>query len=259
MADLVLGRGADDASSLEAWLARNGVGEADAAAIMQQGAERFSIYRKLVRGTLRDAVLCAIPRSVARLGPVFDEYFERYLGERGPRSRYLRDVTTELLDFCAPLWPADPRVPAWAMDLARHEAVQIVVASELGRVPGDARPELRLEAPVRFIEAARLMRYAHAVHRLAEDPADRISPVAAPTALLVYRSPEHDVRYLELTPLAADILERLLRRVPLGQAVGEACASAGRALDATVVEGTAALLADLAERGALVGSLDGDE
>ena len=66
---------------------------------------------------------------MARLGPLFDEWFDRFLAERGPRSHYLRDVTTELLDFLAPLAESDPRFPPWALDLARHEALDIVVGS----------------------------------------------------------------------------------------------------------------------------------
>ncbi|MCC6669386.1 MAG: putative DNA-binding domain-containing protein [Polyangiaceae bacterium] len=243
----------DDPVAVRAWLDQSGVDREDAQAIVDAGVDRLFVYRTLIRTTLREAVECAIPRTAHRLGAVFDEYFARYLREVGPRSRFLRDVTTELLDFCAPLWAADRRVPPWAMDLARHEAVQVVVASELAG-PGNAnRQPLELELPVRFVEAVRLMRYDHAVHRLSDALQDRTPPVTEPTRLLVYRSPEHDVRYLELTPLAAAILERLLAGAPLGAAVVEACRAAGTPLGESVRSGTATLLADLAERGALLG------
>ena len=70
------------------------------------------MYRELVRGNLREAIQLSIPRSMARLGALFDEYFDRFLVERAPRTHYLRDVTPELLEFCAPLWAGDARVPA---------------------------------------------------------------------------------------------------------------------------------------------------
>jgi hypothetical protein len=191
---------------------------------------------------------------VARLGDVFDEYFDRFLAERGPRTHYLRDVTRELLDFCEPLWTDDARVPAYMMDLARHENVQIEVGAMQTRPQGTEPGELDLERPVRFVEATRLMRYGFAVHRLTESLDDRSGPAEEPTALLVYRNPEHEVRYLELTPLAAAILTRLLRGEPLGGAVTGACRDGGATLDASVLEGTARLLADLGERGALLGA-----
>jgi hypothetical protein len=98
------------------------------------------------------------------------------------------------------------------------------------------------------------MRYDFAVHRLVDSTDDRTEPAQEATAILVYRNPEHEVRYLELTPLAADILERLLGGESLGSAVTLACRHAGVALDASVLEGTARLLADLGERGALLGA-----
>src|SRR5690606_40092674 len=107
-------------------------------------------------------------------------------------------------------WPEDPGIPDYLLDLARHEALRIEVASEAPR-PTDQEPgELELDRPLRFTEATRLVRYSHAVHQLSEDEADERAPELRPVALLVYRSPTHDVRYLELTPLAAQILERLL-------------------------------------------------
>jgi hypothetical protein len=261
MAALVFGRGFEptDEVAFQAWLDASGVPEDDARALREQGAERLLVYRRLVRGTLREAVECAIPRTMARLGLVFDEYFDRYLREHAPRSRYLRDVTTELLDFCEPLWARDERVPAWAMDLARHEAVQIVVASELARSPGHEPGELSLDRPVAFVEAARLMRYAHAVHQLSEDPDDLAEPSARPTALFVYRSPEHEVRYLALSSLCADILAHLLAGEPLGSAIQRASAEAAQALDQSVIDGVTEVLADLAARGALLGARAAEE
>lgn len=234
------------------FLARYDFSDDDRAALRAE-FERLLVYRRLVRSTLREAVELAIPRTMARLGALFDEYFERFLAERGPRTHYLRDVTTELLDFCAPLWPEDTRVPAWALELARHEALEIVISSL--RELGTARElgELDLERGLCFVEAARVTRYAFAVHRLTRDEADRTPPERVPTALFVYRDPEYDVRYLELSPLAAALLERLLRGETLRLALFAACAETGT--DAgSALDGTARLLADLAARGALLGA-----
>ncbi len=84
---------------------------------------------------------------------------------------------------------------------------------------GDEPGELSLDAPVAFVEAVRLMRYDYALHELSEDVADRTEPTRRPTALFVYRNPEHEVRYLELTPLARAIIERLLDGQALGAAI----------------------------------------
>lgn len=250
LAELVLGPPVAP-EALGALLARHGLAPDERAAI-EAAPERFLVYRKLVRNTLRNAVALAIPRTLARLGPLFDEYFERFLAERGPRTHYLRDVTTELLDFVAPLWQTDARVPAWTHDLARHEALEIVVASLGEAVVPRALGPLDAERPLAFIEAVRVVRYAFAVHRLPASEDDRSAPLAEPTALFVYRDAEHDVRYLELTPLAAVFVERLLAGESMKQALLGACARCG-AEPSAALPGTAALLGDLSARGALLG------
>jgi len=223
------------------------------AAALRESYERLAVYRELVRGNLREALTLSIPRSMARLGPLFDEYFDRFLQERAPRTHYLRDVTPELLEFCAPLWASDARVPGYLYDLALHESLHIEV-SALPTLPrGHQVAPLRLEQGVDFGAALRHVSYRHAVHELPEDEQDRSVPDERQVKLLVYRSPEHEVRYLELTPLASGIVERLLAGESLGTAVTSAAATAATPLSEAVLEGAARLLADLAERGVIRG------
>jgi len=107
---------------------------------------------------------------------------------------------------------------------------------------------------VRFIEASRVVHYAYAVHELPADAGDTTAPQERAVSLFVYRDAQHDIRYLELTPLAADVLARLRERgEPLRTAILEACGARGVA-PATILEATSELLSDLAARGALLGS-----
>ncbi|HEX2880274.1 MAG TPA: hypothetical protein VHO25_12150 [Polyangiaceae bacterium] len=255
--ELVLGAelALDDPRVLTAWLSRHGVSEADANALRAADVQRLLVYRRLVQHTLRNTVQLAMPRSIARLGPVFDEYFARFLAERGPRTHYLRDVTYELLDWSEPLLRVDPRVAPYLPDLMRHEALRI----EMGALPagraGHKLEALELDRSVAFIEASRVVRYRFAVHELPDDDEDTSEPASEPTALFVYRSPEHQVRYLRLSPLASAILDKLHgERCSLRDAMTSASAELGFTLNEQVLEGAAQLLADLAERGALLGS-----
>jgi hypothetical protein len=261
LGELVFGAPIDlsDAVAVEAWLVRHRIPDEHARALRDGGVQRLAVYRRLVRGTLRDAIETAIPRSMARLGALFDEYFDRFLAERAPATHYLRDVTTEFLKFCETPWKSDDRVPAYIYDLARHEALHIEIAAMPPRPAPALGAALDLEAGLEFSEASRLMGYAYAVHRSSDRLDDRSEPEAIPTWLFVYRSPEHDVHYLELTPLAAAILERLLGGASLKAALIEAAATAGVELDESVLSGTAQLLSDLSERGALIGPRARDE
>lgn len=254
-ADLTLGDGfGERTEDAERWLERQGLEPSDVGYLKRQGFERLLTYRRLVRGNLREALELCMPRVVARLGSTFDEYFARFLREAGPRSHYLRDVTPEFLEFCVPLWATDARVPAYVIELGDHEALQLAIGALPGRPQGYVESELDLEAQVEFIDACKIVHYEHAIHELSEDETDHTPPRRESTWLLVYRSPDHEVRYLKLTALAAAILLRLVElKESLKQALVVACTERGTPLSEEVLTQTAALLADLADRGVLLG------
>ncbi|WP_437709345.1 putative DNA-binding domain-containing protein [Sorangium sp. So ce448] len=280
------------AADPRAWLARAGLEGPDLEAMAALPPKRLLLYRSLIRRGLTGAIRAGIPRTAARLGARFEADVARFIEAEPPRSRYLRDVAFEFVGFAALRWAGDPEVPAYLADLARHELAAFAAAcaeqdeeasaggasgplgdeapatpddeapgtpgDEAPGTPGDEAPgplgeALSLDRGARFQRAAALVRYEHAVHRLQGDASARDVPAREPTRLLVYRDAAHDVRFLELTPLAAEILGRLLAGAALGDAVVAGCAALGHPVDGPVLESTAALLSDLAERGALLG------
>jgi hypothetical protein len=242
-----------DAGAIDAWLARHEVAADDAQAL-RRDFPRLLVYRRLVRKNLRDALLSSIPRTIARLGARFERDFDDFLRLSPPVTRFLKDLTPSFLEFALPRWAADETVAEYLSDLARHEALQIEVATLLTRPKRNVPAELGLEDPVEFIDATRLVHYEFAVHRLPEDEQSRILPERAAVALLVYRSPEHEVRYLELGVFAAELLSGLhTRRLGLRAALMEAAAKLALRLDDELLAGSARLLADLAEREVLLG------
>ena len=255
IAELTLGPAIDqhDAPAIAAWLARHEISGDDAAALTRD-FPRLQVYRKLVRGNLQGALRATIPRTLARLGARFEPYFAAFLRDRPPHTHYLRDLTPSFLDFALERWASDADVPAYLSDLARHEALQVELASQLARPQGHVPAELALDAGVLLIDAARLVRYAWAVHLLSDDETNTELPEATPVCLLAYRSPEHDVRYLELGPFAAALLGGLLaQRLTLHAALDHAAQQVGLPLDDELLTRAARLLAELAERGALLG------
>lgn len=236
-----------------AFLAAGGLDPVDVEQLAALGDKRLLVYRRHVRKTLASGIRRQIPRTAARLEGAFVVWVDRWIDEEAPRSRYFRDVVFEFAAWALPRWASDASVPAYLGDLARHELVHFEVAP---MPPGEARiasEELALDRPVLFDPAVRLSRYAHAVHRLDADEAARDVAAREPVALLAYRDREHEVRYLELTPLAAAILDRLLGGEPLGAAVVGGAGALGHPIDTSVTESTAALLEDLRARGALRG------
>lgn len=269
-----------------------GLPAADRAFLAEQGPQRLLVYRKLMRNTLREALRVAIPRTLARLDDRFEELFVAFCAERGTTSHYLRDVTGEYLDFCEPRWRSDARIPDFLVELGRLEAVQIEIAAAPGRqrllsdaeakaqhtasqataaqaTPSQGTPsqhaapeergsdELELDRGVVFSSATRLLHFEHRVHELPESEDDRSEPLRSTTHLFVYRSAEHEVRYLELSPLASSVIERLLAGATLRVALIGACTDAGVPLDEVTLGGAAQVLAELGERGVLLGPATG--
>jgi hypothetical protein len=257
IADACLGRGSGSAlaSDLRGFLESHGVPAEDIAA-MTDAPKRLAVYRSLVQNGLSAVVVRMLPRTRARMNAAcagrFDADFARFVDEVGPRTHYLRDVPGELLAWAGPQWRADASVPAYLPDLASFEIAHFAVAASEANLSGGRAGEVGLDRPVAFSPSSRLLHYAWAVQELPEDEESRVEPARRPVQLLAYRDADHLVRWLELTPLAALLLEKLQAHEPLGAALTSACVSMGTA-PPDVLPDVARLLADLGERGVILG------
>ncbi len=257
--DACLGQttGAAINQDLRGFLEARGVASEDIDAILA-APPRLQVYRSLVQNGLNAVVARMLPRTRARMnaacGGRFDVDVARFLGEVGPRTHYLRDVPGEVLAWAEPRWRDDSSVPPYLPDLAVHELACFGVAAAEPEPPAHRQPggDVLLERPLVFTRSARRLRYSWTVHELPANEADTAPPEQRDVRLLAYRDDEHAVRWLELSPLASSIVERLIKGEPLGQAVERACADHTTA-PAAVAEDVARLLADLAERGVLLG------
>jgi len=257
LARACLGAHAGDwiADDLRGFLEGHGVLPEDTEAILVE-PRRLAVYRSLVRNGLSAVVLRMLPRTRARMNAAcdgrFDADFARFVDEVGPRTHYLRDVPAELFAWTEPRWRKDPSVPAYLPDLAAHELAHFAVASS-DTPEGPPLREVTLDSPLAFSGAMRLTAYGWAVHELPPDETSRNEPARRDVRLLGYRDTSHAVRWLELTPLAASIVDRLVAGDRLSTAVERACASRGVVPEA-VLPDIAKLLADLGERGVVLGA-----
>jgi hypothetical protein len=258
IADACLGERAGDVieHDLRGFLAARGVAVEDVDAILA-APRRLAVYRSLVRNGLEGVVVRMLARTRTRLnaacGGRFDADVARFLDEVGPRTHYLRDVPHEFFAWAGPQWSVDPRVPAYLSDLATHELACFAVAAAPTRPDAQALGEVAPDRALVFADSTRLMRYASAVHELPADETATDLPSRRDVHLLAYRDPGHAVRWLELTPLAGAIVGRLMRGDALQSAIRSACDDHGTA-PAAVATSVARLLADLGERGVLLGA-----
>lgn len=236
---------------LPAYLAAHGVDPADAALISRH-REQLLVYRAMVHSRLRGVIAEYLPRTVAILGPPrLRSELAAFMAERAPHSVYFRRVPHEFFAWAAPRWQRDPSLPPHLVDLASHELLDPEVSDGVAGGETPSGQPLALEHPVQLDGSVRLRHYAFAVHR-SEDP-----PAAAPTAILAYRDRDTQrLRLLELTPRAATLCTHLLAGATLQAALVATCSALAEPMSDEFLAAMATFLADLGERGVLLGAAD---
>lgn len=245
------------AESRSDWLSGRGIDPRDAESLAAVDDQAWFVYRHLVRSTIKGAIETHMPLTREILGERFDADVEDFVSTSMTRSHYLRDVPTELLSHAAPRWRADPTLPAFLVELARYELCAYESAAarwprSTPRATVDAT--LDLDSPVVLHESVRLERYEYPVHEIVAGQRE-VEP--RPTALLIYRDRDYSLRTLELSPLAADIVERLLHGATLQDAITLTCTRSSTELTPNLLGGVARLLTDYADRGILLGTVLG--
>lgn len=217
-------------------------------------ARRLGVYAGLVAGTVLQAVRNQMAMTCARVSPdLLRSLIQDFLAEAPPRSPYLRDVPFEFAMWASGRWGEAGGVPACLPDLARYELLLFAVGTtERGPRPERVEP-LAADRAAWLEGTVHLARFRHAVHVLPEEEGDVSAPEIRDVALLCYRDAEDEIRKLELTGAAMEILGRLFEGAPLGRAVEEAARALGRPVDPALIEGISTVLADLSDRGALLG------
>ncbi|MDH5493180.1 MAG: putative DNA-binding domain-containing protein [Myxococcales bacterium] len=215
-------------------------------------AERWQLYRSMVRERLRKLCLSALPRTAKALGEAgFAEAFDAWLADGGPRSRFFWRLP---LEFAAHLSASGLSSRPMHRALGIYEAELWRVRHELEKEPPETCP-LEFERPIALNPTLRQLRLTHAV--LAE-PDERGEIPERPTELALFRSLDDlGTRTWTLSPIAAALLERW-RSEPtesLTRSVQEVTRARGAAIDAPFLESLGALLAELHQRGLILGSL----
>ena len=220
-------------------------------AVLHDDPERWLLYRGMVRSRLFSMMRMGLPKSAEVLGDeVFDAAVARYLADRGPQTRFLREVVHELVEHALPSWEADPSLPAHTADLVRYEDLKWRVGAlpwELEGEPG----ELDFEAICVLNPTARVVVVRH---RVDKDP-ERPVALDQPHHAVVYRKPDSGRLF---TYVLNDIGGRLLA----AWSEEQTCADGARQVlseldrepDPRFIEGMAGVLAELFEQRVILGS-----
>lgn len=223
--------------------------EADLAALHDE-RERWLMYRRMVRHRLFEMARSGLPKTAELLGKArFDAAVAQYLAERGPRTRFIREIVHELVEHALPGWESDATLPPHVSDLVRYEAAKWRVASaELEPPPFR---ELDFEA-VAVVNPTVVVVRVH--HRVDKDPA---APprLDEPHSAIVYRKPDSPrVFTYVLNDVGGRLFEQWSGGVSCAAGARSVLDALGREPDARFIDGMAGVLADLIEQKIILGS-----
>lgn len=210
--------------------------------------DRWLLYRHMVRTRLRGMIANALKRTVAALGEeAWTAWFDRWLDEAPPRTRYIREIVPELLDYCLPRWERDAAIAPWLIELARLELTRWEVGYTDAKSP-DAG-ELAFEKIPVVTPAMEVLRFAHPVHE------KRDAYTEQPTQLCVYRRADDKTAIWAIDPFTAGILEAFAAGDrTITDTVKSVAAGLEIPLDEKLVQRIGTVLAELVQRGILLGA-----
>lgn len=166
---------------------------------------RLHIYRELFFNNIAGFVENSFPEVKKRLpDEVWNRLVQGFFAGHHCQSPYFRDISQEFLKYL-PHCP-ETRLYPWLLELAHFEWAEIAADVAEGEWPVAAAGDVWTQTPVISPFVWPLV-YAWPVHALGEEIPS--NPPLAPTALIIYRTQNHEVRYLQSTLPGAALIEQL--------------------------------------------------
>jgi len=214
-------------------------------------AKRMRVYTQIVFNNLESSVSVCFPICRKILGPrAWKRLVRQFMAQHQCKSPLFRKIPEEFLEFLNTVQD----LPPYLCSLAHYEWVELAVSVDDAQVDAnhiDTASELLDRQPA-FAPAMALLRYDYPVHRISS----RHRPVtASPVHLLVFRNAADDVRFIELNPVTARLLE-LLKDAALTcrQALTQIAEELRHPDPQAVLQFGQGILQDLREQGAILGS-----
>lgn len=225
-------------------------------------ARRLAIYRELFFNNVREFVETGYPVLKSLLPPPeWEALFEAFFAGHHSQSPYFRDISLEFRTWLESSRPALLQERPWILELLHYEWSELAAdcAETLSDPECDPDGDLVAGAPG-LRQALWLLAYRWPVHAFCVQNPPAAEPPAQPTCLLVYRDGDERVRELEVSPLAARLVELLQAEPGLGgrEALSRLAREAGQAdggrAEEIFLSAGAGVLASLRQEGVLLGT-----
>ena len=219
---------------------------------------RLQIYRELFFNNLRSLLANNFPVLHGLYEPDdWSALVRDFYAEYRCHTPLFTEIAREFLRYLQDVREPRPNDPPFLLELAHYEWIELALEldeRDPAAIAVDADGDLLAGSPA-LSPLAWPLSYRFPVHRIRPDhrPAQ---PPAEPTHLLVYRDRQDRVRFMELNAVARLLVERLQNgpRASGRSLLESVAADIGHPDPARVVAAGAGLLADLRERGVILGT-----
>lgn len=219
---------------------------------------RLQIYRELFYNNVEGLIANAFPvlRKLST-DTVWHARMRDFYSRHQSHSPYFHELAAEFLRFLEAERGPHADDPAFISELAHYEWVELalsVAEAELTPELADPNGDLMIGAPA-ISPLAQVLAYAYPVHRIGPDFLPD-APGAEPTYVVVYRTRQDEVKFMEVNAVTARLLQ-LIEESPMesGQALLRRVAvELNHPQPEQVMEAGRAILASLRERDILLGT-----
>ncbi len=220
---------------------------------------RMAVYRDLFFKNIQGLLCRSFPATTGLLEPdalaeMADDFFARH----GCRTPYFHRIGAEFVAYLAQPGAAIPETLPFLPELAHYEWAETCVRLSEAELPEAAdridRDGDLLDGRLAWTPHLELCTYAYAVQHIRPECPPQRKP-DTPTFLLIFRTLDDHVRFIELSPVSARLVALLHHQpdAPARTQLQTIAAELGRNGDATAMDGGRQLLDRLRERGAILG------
>ncbi|MDD5276352.1 MAG: putative DNA-binding domain-containing protein [Methylovulum sp.] len=212
--------------------------------------QRMAMYRELFFNNINSFLSSNFPVLHAILDDQqWFELVQDFFARHPCKSPYFSEIPEEFLDFLQNERDNAADLP-FMLELAHYEWVEMALS--IAREELVANQEIGtdlLERRIRLSPLAWPLAYQYPVHKIAPAFLPTVAP-AQPTFLIVYRDPQDDVNFLEITPMTYRLLEILQEQEGLLTAtyLEQVAVEMQHPSPDTVIAGGLKILQELAEK-----------
>ena len=220
-------------------------------------AKRMAVYQKAVFNNTAESISVCFPVCQAVFGKrVWGRLLRKFLANYAAASPIFREIPAEFLQFLH----AQKDLPAYFYQLAHYEWAELAVSSQINETLSSSQTvDLMNEKPI-LVPAHSLLKYDYPVHKISPGfkHNNGFKPsIVEQTYLLVFRNSVFDVKFIELNPVTYQLLSIIENNNMTGKQALLRLADDIKNLDATtILQFGGAILTDLADQEAIVGSIN---